>query len=182
MSAPDFRVVATAVPTGVFAWQIFGAAVTFRPLRGTGGSGLAELISIAFIALLYGGSVTPPNIWLVAVAWVDSLAALLLFEWARRTVRGQFFSYIFSADTPTFLCTSGPFAYIRNPFYTSYLMTMAALVIVRPNLFRGLVVLGMAGYFVAAAVFEERKFARSAMAKDYEVYRQRTGRFIPKLS
>ena len=59
-------------------------------------------------------------------------------------------------------------------------MTMVSIVAIRPGIFRGLVVLGMVGYFWAAAVFEERKFARSAMAKDYEVYKQRTGRFIPK--
>jgi protein-S-isoprenylcysteine O-methyltransferase Ste14 len=180
VSASAVRAVAMAVPTGVFAWQIFGAAVTFRPLPGHRTSGLAQLISIAFIALLYGGSTASPNIWLVAAAAACSLAALVLFEWARRTVRGQFFSYIFSDDTPAFLCTSGPFAHIRNPFYTSYLMTMTSVAIVRPSLFRGLVVLAMVGYFVGAAVFEERKFARSPMAKDNELYAQRTGRFIPR--
>ena len=179
MSAADLRAVALAVPTGVFVWQIFGAAVIFRRIEGRRGSSLAQVISIAFFAL-YIGPAASPNIWAAAVAWVGSLAALLLFEWARRTIRGQFFSYIFSSDTPAFLCTSGPFAYVRNPFYTSYLMTMASVVAIRPSLLRGLVVLGMVGYFFAAAVFEERKFARSAMAKDYEAYKQRTGRFIPK--
>lgn len=176
MTAPDLRVVAMVLPTGVVVWQVFGAAVTFRRIEF---SPLAQVLSVAFF-LLYVGPAVSPNIWVVAVACVGSLAALLLFEWARRTVRGQFFSYIFSSDTPAFLCTSGPFAYVRNPFYTSYLMTMVSIVAIRPGIFRGLVVLGMVGYFWAAAVFEERKFARSAMAKDYEVYKQRTGRFIPK--
>jgi protein-S-isoprenylcysteine O-methyltransferase Ste14 len=107
--------------------------------------------------------------------------ALVLFEWARRTIRGRYFSWIFSCDAPTFLCTRGPYAYIRNPFYTSYLMTMTSTALMMPNLFRGVVVLGMVAYFSAAAVHEERKFESSVVAKEYEAYKRRTGRFVPKL-
>jgi protein-S-isoprenylcysteine O-methyltransferase Ste14 len=117
-----------------------------------------------------------------AVACVGLSVALLLFEWARRTVRGRFFSWIFSKDTPTFLCANGPFAYVRNPFYTSYLLTMAATVILQLRLFKVAVFLGMIMYFTAAARHEERKFARSAIAADYARYKERTGRFLPKLS
>ena len=35
-------------------------------------------------------------------------------------------------------------------------------------------------YFTGAAMYEERKFARSAVATEYAAYKQRTGRFIPK--
>jgi protein-S-isoprenylcysteine O-methyltransferase Ste14 len=36
-------------------------------------------------------------------------------------------------------------------------------------------------FYSAAAGKEERKFERSALASEYEAYKQRTGRFIPKL-
>jgi protein-S-isoprenylcysteine O-methyltransferase Ste14 len=71
---------------------------------------------------------------------------------------------------------------VRNPFYTSYLLTMAATVILQPRVFRVAVFLGMVVYFTAAAWHEERKFARSAVATDYAHYKERTGRFLPKLS
>jgi protein-S-isoprenylcysteine O-methyltransferase Ste14 len=71
---------------------------------------------------------------------------------------------------------------VRNPFYTSYLLTMAATVILQPRVFRVAVFLGMVVYFTAAACHEERKFARSAVATDYARYKERTGRFLPKLS
>jgi protein-S-isoprenylcysteine O-methyltransferase Ste14 len=40
----------------------------------------------------------------------------------------------------------------------------------------------MVVYFVAAALHEERKFARSGLAADYAGYMEVTGRFLPKFS
>jgi protein-S-isoprenylcysteine O-methyltransferase Ste14 len=171
---------ALGVPVAVFWWQLAGASRTFKP-GGTRTSPLAELISLPYAALLIGAWSEPLNLFLVGVGWLGSAAGLVLFEWARRTVRGQFFSYVFSNDTPTFLCTAGPFAYIRNPFYASYLLAMASAAVMRPTLFRGLVVLAMVIYFRAAAIYEERKFAASESAAEYEAYTRRTGRFLPKL-
>jgi protein-S-isoprenylcysteine O-methyltransferase Ste14 len=37
-------------------------------------------------------------------------------------------------------------------------------------------------YFHLAALHEERKFTRSPFASDYGRYRQRTGRFLPRIS
>lgn len=173
---------AIVVPIVVFVWQVLGATRAFRPVEGERGSGLAGLISLAFVALVAGSGSEIVSIGLFTVACVALAIALLLFEWARRTVRGHYFSWIFSTDTPTFVCTDGPFAYVRNPFYTSYLLTMAATVIMRPAIFRAAVFLTMVVYFVAAALHEERKFARSAVAADYARYKARTGRFLPKLN
>jgi protein-S-isoprenylcysteine O-methyltransferase Ste14 len=173
---------AVIAPIVVFMWQVIGAARAFRPVEGERGSGLAGLISLGFIALVINSGSEAVNIGLFAVACVALAFALLLFEWARRTVRGQYFSWVFSTDTPAFLCTSGPFAYVRNPFYTSYLLTMAATAIMQPSLFRAVVFLAMVGYFLAAALHEERKFARSTLAAEYASYIAKTGRFVPKLS
>lgn len=173
-------IVALPVPLVVFAWQLIGASRTFNPGGGKGSS-LANLIGVAFAALLFNAWLEPLNAWLVALGWLGLAGALGLFEWARRTVRGQFFSYIFSDDSPTFLCTAGPFASVRHPFYASYLLAMGSTAAMMPTLLRGLVVLAMAIYFLAAAIHEERKFAASGIAADYEAYKHRTGRFLPKL-
>jgi len=173
---------AVVAPIVVFVWQVMGAAKAFRPVEGERASGLAGLITLGFVALVVNRGAEPVNIGLFVVACVALAFALLLFEWARRTVRGQYFSWVFSGDTPTFLCTSGPFAYVRNPFYTSYLLTMAATVIVQPSVFRAAVFLAMVVYFTAAALHEERKFARSEVAAEYARYKDRTGRFLPSLS
>jgi len=173
---------AVYVPIAAFVWQVVAAARTFRPLEGERGSPLSALISLGFVALVANSGAELVSPGLFGLACVGLLAGLLLFEWARRTVRNQYFSWIFSRDTPTFLCSAGPFAYVRNPFYTSYLLTMSAAVLMLPNLFRVLVLVGMVIYFHAAAIFEERKFMRSTLAADYARYKAGTGRFLPKLS
>jgi protein-S-isoprenylcysteine O-methyltransferase Ste14 len=173
---------AMLAPIVVYAWQVLGAGVTFKSVDRHRTYGLAWLISVGFIALVANAGSEPVNPVLLAVAGVGLLAALGLFEWARRTVRGQFFSWIFSPDTPLFLCTSGPYAYVRNPFYTSYLLTMASAVAIVPSVLRALVWGGMVFYFLRAALHEEQKFARSGLAEQYARYKQRTGRFLPTFS
>lgn len=173
---------AVVAPIVVFVWQVIGAARVFKPVAGARASGLAELISLGFVALVVNSGNEPVNLALFVFSCVALALALLLFEWARRTVRGQYFSWVFSTDTPTFICTSGPFAYVRNPFYTSYLLTMAATVIMQPSSFRAAVFSAMVVYFVIAARHEERKFARSRLAADYARYMERTGRFLPRIS
>jgi protein-S-isoprenylcysteine O-methyltransferase Ste14 len=170
------------LPWIVFLWQVIGASITFRPMPGQrGASALAQLISLAFVAVLYRGPTVMLNQSLALLGSVGLVASLVLFEWARRAVRGRLFSYIFSADTPGFICMDGPFAYIRNPFYSSYLLAIASTALMMPNLFRGLVALAMIVYFTAAAMYEESKFARSAMATEYARYKERTGRFVPRM-
>jgi len=171
---------AFAVPVAVYLWQVVGAARTFAP-RPQDFSPLSSLITLGMGALILDSWTVEPTAVLFVAGCAGLGAALGLFEWARRTVRGQFFSYIFAKDTPTFLCTSGPYARIRNPFYTSYLLTMASTALMFPSRFRAGVVVAMLGYFMAAALFEERKFARSTIAEAYAAYKARTGRFLPKL-
>jgi protein-S-isoprenylcysteine O-methyltransferase Ste14 len=173
---------AMLAPIAVWAWQVLGAGITFRRVRGQPFSVVSWVISIAFVALVASAGTELVNPALFTLACVGLIAALLLFEWARRTIRGQFFSWIFSSDTPAFLCTTGPFAYVRNPFYTSYLLTMASAVVIVPSVLRAAVFAGMVIYFLRAALHEEKKFARSELAEEYARYQQRTGRFLPTFS
>jgi protein-S-isoprenylcysteine O-methyltransferase Ste14 len=134
------------------------------------------------IAILIFGSVNAPFETRMAIPGLIGLGgSIALFEWARQSVQGKVFSYIFSNDTPEFLWTSGPYAYIRNPFYVSYLLSYIAVAIMFPGIASLVVVTGMTIYFHAAARHEERKFGRSPLAEEYEAYRRRTGRFIPRL-
>ena len=136
---------------------------------------------MGFWVMLTNSSSVPLNPWLVVPGCVGMACAWALFEWARRSIRGQYFSYLFSNDTPTQLWTGGPFAYVRNPFYASYLLAMASVALMLPGSIRVLVFAGTAWLLATAARHEERKFARSPFAREYEAYRARTGRFIPKL-
>jgi protein-S-isoprenylcysteine O-methyltransferase Ste14 len=88
---------------------------------------------------------------------------------------------VFSNDVPAMLWTGGPFAYVRNPFYASYLLAMASVALMLPSVVRFLVLAATAVLLTVAARHEEQKFAKSPLAGEYESYRQRTGRFVPKL-
>ncbi len=158
-----------------------GAATTFRIVPGEGPPRRSELVSLGFWAMLINGTPARLNPWLVVPGCVGMVGALALFEWARRSIRGQFFSYVFSNDVPTMLWTGGPFAYIRNPFYSSYLLAMASVALMMPSIVRILVFAGTGALLTSAARHEERKFAESPLAREYESYRQRTGRFLPKI-
>ena len=164
----------------VFIWQSVGAATTFRIVPGETPPRRSELVSLGFWAMLINSNSVRLNPWLVVPGCFGMLGALALFEWARHSIRGQYFSYVFSHDVPKMLCTDGPFAYIRNPFYSSYLLGMASAALMWPSIVRFLVFAGTWILLTSAARHEERKFERSPLAPEYELYRRRTGRFLPK--
>jgi protein-S-isoprenylcysteine O-methyltransferase Ste14 len=180
-SVIDLQQVPIFFAAAVFLRQAMGAATTFRIVPGERPARRTELVSLGFFAILINAGRVRLNPWLVVPGCVGLAGALALFEWAHRSIRGQYFSYVFSNDIPKMLWTGGPYAYIRNPFYTSYLLAMASAALMLPSLFRFLVVAGTALLLTSAARHEERKFARSALANVYESYRQRTGRFLPKV-
>jgi 2-polyprenyl-6-methoxyphenol hydroxylase-like FAD-dependent oxidoreductase len=60
-------------------------------------------------------------------------------------------------------------------------LAMASVALMLPSPFRFLVFAGTAMLLTSAARHEERKFAGSPLAREYESYRRRTGRFFPRL-
>ena len=140
------------------------------------------MFSLAIAVLAYAMAtatleprLVPPGILLLA-------SSFTLFEWARTSIKGRFFSYAGSNDTPEFVWTFGPFAYIRNPFYTSYMLSYLAVGVMFPSLVPLVVIGVMAFFYMRMAQHEERKFARSPLAEEYAAYAKRTGRFFPKFA
>jgi protein-S-isoprenylcysteine O-methyltransferase Ste14 len=130
------------------------------------------------IAVMQVGS--SPPLWVAATGVAGLAASLAVFHWAAFSIRGRVFSYAGSDDVPEFVHTSGPYAYVRNPFYASYLLTEMSTVVIWPSLWgAGFIVLATL-YFQWLARFEEAKFARSAVAEDYARYKARTGRLLPR--
>lgn len=168
---------------GVVVWlcHFAGAARTFSPPKGEAPSPTIYFFSAATVVLGYRLFNAPLETRLVIPGLAAFVGSLILFEWTRRSVKGRFFSYIYSKDTPQFIWTSGPYKYIRNPFYASYLLSYIGAAMMFPGVAAFAVVAAMILYFASAARFEERKFASSPLAAEYEAYRRRTGRFIPWL-
>jgi hypothetical protein len=97
------------------------------------------------------------------------------------TNRAKPLSAVFSPDLPMHFVSHGPYAWIRHPFYTSYLLTWLAGVVATGHLWLLSTVLVMVTIYWRAALLEEKKFFQTALASLYAGYRSRTGLFAPSL-
>jgi protein-S-isoprenylcysteine O-methyltransferase Ste14 len=117
----------------------------------------------------------------LATASVLTVAAgLVLAGCALGTHRRRLALWHQTDDEPEHLVTEGPYAKIRHPFYTSYLLCLAGCVLAAPHLVMVLV-LGVVAYRLhGTAAREERRFLESeALGTRYGAYVRRTGRFLP---
>jgi protein-S-isoprenylcysteine O-methyltransferase Ste14 len=171
------------LPIVVFLRFVIGATIIFSSDPGGRAMDIRSApMALSFWAMVALGFRRPAGpAWAVAAGVAAVLAAWLLFEWAARSIRGRRFSYAFSPDIPEFVHTGGPYAYVRNPFYASYLLALIGTAAIWPSLTGAAVAAAMAVYFVLLARFEEGKFARSHVREAYDAYKQRTGRLLPRL-
>ena len=105
----------------------------------------------------------------------------LLFTWAVAATRRRRLTLAFSKDQPAFIHMAGPYAWIRHPFYTSYLLFWCAAAIASASWAFWLVPLTMAAIYWRAISIEEAKFAASPVSLEYQSYKMRTGMLFPAL-
>ena len=86
---------------------------------------------------------------------------------------------IFEADLPVRLVQSGPYAYVRHPFYSAYTIFWLGGWVASGSMVALLSVPVMLGIYVQGAREEERKFSRSSFAGEYADYRRRVGAWLP---
>jgi protein-S-isoprenylcysteine O-methyltransferase Ste14 len=161
-----------------FSWAIarlFSSSpgVTF-PLTLLGALGI--LFSIAQIALIVLARTAS---WRTASALVVYIVALGLFWWAvPQAVRGHL-NVAFTNVKPVTLLVDGPYAYVRHPFYASYLLYWIAGALISGWLWISVFVMG--SFYLTALHQEEESFRLSPLAAFYEVYRRKTGALFPVL-
>ena len=99
----------------------------------------------------------------------------------RRTVVDRNFFAGLSGEAPGALCDSGPYRYVRHPFYLSYMVAFLGVALA----FSSLIVIGVCllniGLFVDMALDDERVLLTSAMGADYQLYKMKVGMFLPRL-
>ncbi len=119
-----------------------------------------------------------PGTW--PVASILSFGALALFTWAVRTTRHAGFALAFAGAQPSRLLATGPFRYLRHPFYTSYLMFWLATCIATTS---SICILGSAILWICdfvAAREEKRNISRTRLSAEYASYALETGMFLPR--
>jgi protein-S-isoprenylcysteine O-methyltransferase Ste14 len=120
----------------------------------------------------------PATVFL-ATSSVIIVAGLGLFFYCSSLIRQRKLTIVFSKDSPEFHLSKGPYAYVRHPFYTSYIGTYAALALVNQNWICSALSCSMFLTYFFAARYEEKKFLNSNFKDSYASYMQTTGMFFP---
>ena len=177
---PSLTRVFQILPVAVLVWMAIGAGFIFRPDVGRRDPrGLGIVASLwGMLGVMQLGTLAPP--WMAALAVAGFAASLVIFHWAALSIRGLLFSYAGNDDLPQFVHSSGPYAYVRNPFYLSYLLTEISTVVLWPSVWGAAFIVLATLYFQWLARYEEAKFARSPVAGEYARYKARTGQLFPR--
>lgn len=116
----------------------------------------------------------------VVFALVFLIISQILFLTTAVYVRNKKFSKIFNQTAPKQYFSSGPFRFIRHPFYSSYIFCYLSLILIRPVSILTMFVVVILVYYFQAAKSEEQNFLKSDLSEDYSVYQNRTGMFFPR--
>lgn len=119
----------------------------------------------------------PLPAWLRFAAVPAALAGIALLHWAHKTL-GQFFSVNLEFQKEHALVTGGPYAWVRHPMYSAFVLFFAASSVVSANALAGGFALGLVVYIVLRVPAEERML-RDRFGAEYEAYAKRTGRLLP---
>ena len=162
-----------------FAWGMRRFFV--QPTGSTSGMKIISACGILFgalhfVAIFLRDSVTAERAYLAALLYIWSLG---LFWWAIQANSAARLSAAFSDDLPVHLVESGPYRFIRHPFYCSYVLAWLAGAIATARWWLIPTVVVMAVIYWNAASSEEEKFSRSPLAAEYESYRSRTSLLVP---
>lgn len=171
-----------ALNLSLHAAFIWGRYTVFR-VDGPPPRGVRIIEFSAALSLIAGGTliVLRPAVSLPLDLLAVPCAVLsgAVFAWGVATIRCGRLTAAFSDDAPSELITSGPFRFVRNPFYASYLLAYLQAVLASHSPWAILPLLGMWCIYRRAAGLEEQKFRRSHLAETYRHYAACTGRFLP---
>ena len=113
---------------------------------------------------------------------VFALCAVALYEGTRRTVVDRNFYIGLSGEVPGAICDTGPYRYVRHPFYLSYVVAFLGVAVAFPSLIVSGVCLLNIGLFVYMAFDDERVLSSSPWGADYNNYKTRVGMFLPRFA
>ena len=125
------------------------------------------------------GHGTPADEAAQLTAFLMSVASLFLFWWTVAATRSRPPTLAFTSDIPVHIHTEGPYAYVRHPFYSSYVLFWISSALSGGNFIGYALPIVMAVLYCVAARREEQKFAASDLAASYAKYREKTGMLMP---
>jgi protein-S-isoprenylcysteine O-methyltransferase Ste14 len=148
-------------------------------LRLMGLAAIAGLIAYLVNPACMAWAAVPVPVWLRWTGVGLALCTGLLITWTLRTLGRNLTDTVVTRKVHT-LVTTGPYRWVRHPFYGAAALGVLANSLVAANAF--LFVTGGAAVLLLA--FRTRKEEQNLIARfgdDYRNYRQSTGRFLPRL-
>lgn len=84
----------------------------------------------------------------------------------------------------TYLITTGPFAYVRNPLYVGNMVMYAGVGVMSMALFPWLLLLAVCWFYLQyyLIVAQEEEYLAERFGAEYDDYKKGVGRFIPRLT
>jgi protein-S-isoprenylcysteine O-methyltransferase Ste14 len=116
------------------------------------------------------------------VRWIGAglgLFTVLLLYWTLRTLGKNLTDTVMIRAKHT-LVTTGPYRFVRHPFYVSLILLVSASALMAANWFIGLSGLLVFSLLGVRCSIEERKLIER-FGDDYRSYMDRTWRFVPRL-
>lgn len=107
------------------------------------------------------------------------VVSLGLFCWTVKATRARRLPIAFADDLPDFICRSGPYRFVRHPFYLSYILCWLGTSAATSDVWSWVVPVVMSVFYVVIARREERRFTTSRLAGLYDAYQKSTAMFIP---
>lgn len=131
---------------------------------------------------------TDPLSWQQLIAWTLLFASLVPLILGVRSLRGRGLPAeersgdpsLLAFEKTTMLVTTGIYAYIRHPLYSSLLLLTWGIFFKAPNLPSGAIALVATTFLFVTAIADERECIQF-FGSDYQGYMQKSKRFIPYL-
>lgn len=131
----------------------------------------------------FGGLVSMIRIFNTTTVWLIGLIigiGFIILSVVSRLRLGSSWRVGIDKSTEDKLVTIGIYKYIRNPFFTSILGFQFSLILISPN------AITILNFLIGLILFgfqarSEEEFLITKYGDDYKNYKNKTGRFIPKM-
>jgi protein-S-isoprenylcysteine O-methyltransferase Ste14 len=181
-STPILSMLLTASGLAVFvlfAWAVRGHFVSAGLPTGMKLISALSLLGVAGYLLEIGNRGVPD--WRRAAAFGLQALAGGLFLWACAATRRERPALAFSRSEPGRVFKTGPYRYVRHPFYSSYIIFWAACAIATPSMLVIATTIVLVAIYSLAALQEQHAILSSDLRPEYEAYQRTTGLIWPKL-
>ncbi len=131
---------------------------------------------LAFLAL----RASPPDLFETIAGQIAFCSATMVFWWAVGTTSTIGLRIAYQKGSTDDIVSTGPYALVRHPFYTAYLLFWIGTGLLA-GAWQWIPVLLMVVWYARIARSEERRLSQSNHSAAYADYRQRTGMFIPSI-